>query len=266
VGSASCERRLNSARLNQRSSSAWVRRIADEEVERLSIDLASSPSSRLQARRLLASDPAKFVRLIREMLHHPARRAAGVEMILALGLEGRFEMDLVSLSNEKLDARLAATLVRCLSHVDSVAAREAVLRSLESDDQRVVANAIESAHTPVETLVEYKGDDHHRVRSSAIRRMLVSDQRGHIADAAVEDLIGMLTDARVGHRLAGVWAAQRVFECKPNERMVGWRELVSILDEMTRHEADDSVRARADQCVHRLLVQQRTRVLEGSAV
>ena len=114
--------------------------------------------------------------------------------------------------------------------------------------------------------MEYKGDDHHRVRSSAIRRMLVSSKRGEVADAAVEDLIGMLTDARVGHRLAGVWAAQRVFESKPNDRMVGWRELVSILDEMTRHEADDSVRARADQCVHRLLVQQRARVLEENAV
>ncbi len=267
VGSASCERRLNSARLNQRSSSAWVRRIADEEAERLSIDLASSPSSRLQARRLFASDPAKFVRLIREMLHQPARRVAGVDMILALGLEDRFEMDLISLSNDhQLDDRLAATLVRGLSRVESAAAREAVLRSLESDDQRVVANAIESVHTPIETLLEYKGDAHHRVRSSAIRRMLVSSKRGQVADAAVEDLIGMLTDARVGHRLAGVWAAQRVFERKPNERMVGWRELVSIIDEMTRHEVDDSVRARADQCVHRLLVQQRTRVLEGSAV
>jgi hypothetical protein len=266
VGSASCERRLNTARLNQRSSSAWVRRVADEEVERLSIDMAWSPSSRLQARRLFASDPARFVRLIREMLHQPARRSSGVEMILALGLEERFEMDLVSLGNERgLDPRLSATLVRGLSKVDSDAARASVLQSLECDDQRVVANAIESVHTPIESLVEYKGDEHHRVRSSAIRRMLVSDHRGAVADAAVEDLLGMLTDARVGHRLAGVWAAQRVFECKPHERLVGWRDLVSTLDEMTRHETDDAVRARADQCVHRLLVQQRTRVMEGAA-
>jgi len=263
IGSASWERRMQTGRLNSRSGSAWVRRVAGEEIERLSLDLPESPASRLAARRLFHNDPARFVRLIREMLHQPARRGNGLGIILALGLEDRFEMDLVSLAGETgLDDRVRASLVRGLGSIDSEGARRAVLECLECDDQRVVANAIESVHTPIEALVEYKGDANHRVRSSAIRRMLVRGEDGAVVDAAVEDLLMMLRDERAGHRLAGVWAAQRVIESKPGVRLSGMRELVMTLDEMTRHERDDGVRVRADQCVHRMLVSQRAREME----
>jgi hypothetical protein len=190
-------------------------------------------------------------------------------MILALGLEDRFEMDLISMTNESgLDPRTGASLVRGLGAIDSVAARQGVLRSLESDDQRVVANAIESVHTPIESLVEYKGDANHRVRSSALRRMLmtagdrtVGDRS--IAQGAADDLGAMLHDSRVLHRLAGVWAAQRVMEPKTRKVIGGvWRDLVMTLNEMTVHERDDAVRGRADQCVHRMLVTQRTHEME----
>ncbi len=263
VGSASWEHRMSSARLNSRSGSAWVRRIADDEVGRLSMDLPGRPSSRLQARRLLASDPAKFVRRVREMLHQPARRGAGIGMILALGLESRFESDLIALSQERtLDPRVGASLVRGLSGIDSQAARDGVMRSLESDDQRVVANAIESVHTPIEVLTEYKSDANHRVRSSAIRRMLVGGARagldGDRAPEVAGDLDSMLHDSRTLHRLAGVWAAQRVMEPKARKRLGGqWGGLVRTLNEMSLSETDDGVRSRADQCVHRMLVSQR---------
>lgn len=265
IGSASWERRMQTGRLNRRSGSAWVRRVAGEEIERLSLDLPESPASRLAGRRLFHNDPARFVRLIREMLHQPARRGNGLGMILALGLEDRFEMDLVSLSGETgLDDRVRASLVRGLSSIHSDGARRAVLECLECDDQRVVANAIESVHTPIEVLVEYKGDANHRVRSSAIRRMLVRGEDGAAVDAAAEDLVSMLRDERVGHRLAGVWAAQRVIESKAGVRLNGMRDLVLTLDEMTRHERDDGVRDRADQCVHRMLVSQRARETEAA--
>lgn len=268
VGSGSWSRRFETARVNGRSGSAWVRRIANEEIERLSMEIPSSPASRVQARRLYQSDPARFVRSIREMLHQPSKRGVGLEMILALGLESRFEMDLLSLVDEPtLDARVGASLVRGLSAIDSVAAARAVLRSLESDDQRVVANAIESVHTPIGSLIEYKGDANHRVRSSAIRRMLLSGQTGSLVEGAAEDLGAMLKDQRVSHRLAGVWAAQRVLEPRMARRLSvrfdGWRELVSTLNEMTLHETDDAVRGRADQCVHRMLVSHRAGMMEG---
>lgn len=267
VGSASWTRRMQTGRVNERSGSAWVRRVAREEVERLSMEMAWVPASRLAARRLYHTDPAKFVRFVREMLHQPARREAGLGVILALGLEKRFEMDLVALAEGTEsgifggDARVGAWLVRGLSGIDSEAARRAVERSLESEDQRVVANAIESVHTPVEVLAEYKGDAHHRVRSSAIRRMVLSGGGDGLVAGAAEDLSAMLQDSRVMHRLAGVWAAQRVMEPKAMGRLRrefgGWREMVMSLNEMTLHEVDDAVRGRADQCVHRMLVSQR---------
>jgi len=265
VGSASWSRRTEMARLNSRSGSAWVRRIAEEETARLSMDMPDCPASRLQGRRLYLSDPARFVREIRGMLHQPAMRGRGLGMILGLGLESRFEMDLISLSQERvLEPRVSASLVRGLSAVGSEAAKRAVLQSLESDDQRVVANAIESMHTPVGSLIEYKGDENHRVRSSAIRRILVSGQDARTIDSAAEDLGEMLHDERVLHRLAGVWAAQRVFEPK-TRKMVGsrWRDLVMTLNEMTISERDDGVRGRADQCVHRMLVSQRAIGMAG---
>lgn len=266
AGSASWERRLQTARLNSRSGVASVRRVAHEEVERLSIDRPGSVASRLGARRLFASDPARFVREIRGMLHAHGRRSSGLGMILSLGLEARFEMDLVALSHQKdLEGRDRASLVRGLSAIDTDGARDAVLRCLESDDQRVVSNAIESVHTPIEALIEYKGDGHHRVRSSAIRRMLVGNTPVSLSESVAEDLGAMLRDTRVLHRLAGVWATQRVLEPKIRSRIgTEWRELVVQLNEMTLHETDDRVRSRADQCVHRLLVTQRMREQVGA--
>ena len=272
VGSPSWERRLQTARLNGRSGSEQVRRIADDEVSRLSMEMPERASSRLQARRLYASDPARFVREIRAMLQQPARRGQALGMISAMELEDRFEMDLVSLSQEHgLDGRVRASLVRALSEITSDGARDAVLRCLESDDQRVVANAIESVHTPIGVLVEYKGDTHHRVRSSAIRRMLLAqselESTNRVAEVAAEDLGAMLHDSRVNHRLAGVWAAQRVLEPNMRRSMKSrtgghWRDLVMTLNEMTIHETDDGVRGRADQCVHRMLVSQRAREMQ----
>jgi len=93
--------------------------------------------------------------------------------------------------------------------------------------------------------------------------MLVEGSRPGSAgmiEIAADDLCAMLHDSRVLHRLAGVWAAQRVFEPK-TRRLIGkgWRELVMTLNEMSLNETDDGVRTRADQCVHRMLVSQRVR-------
>ena len=98
--------------------------------------------------------------------------------------------------------------------------------------------------------------------------MLLSNVPGGVVEGAAEDLGAMLKDHRVSHRLAGVWAAQRVLEPRMarqlSVRFDGWRDLVTTLNEMTLHEADDAVRGRADQCVHRMLVSHRAGLMEGS--
>ncbi|MBO6514086.1 MAG: hypothetical protein JJ974_08990 [Phycisphaerales bacterium] len=262
IGSGGCTRRSETAVLNTRSGCAWVRRIAREEADRVTMEMPTSPSSRLAARRLLASDPARFVRDIRAMLRDERKRGTALSLILALGLEERFEMDLMALSNEMIgggmDARIAASLVRGLSAIRSPMAREVVMRGLESDDQRVVANAIESVHTPMDVLTEYKSDTHHRVRSSALRRLIMDGQQVMARDAA-QELSAMLHDERVEHRRAGVWASQRVLEPKSRVRLGSpWRDLVVTLHEMSERESDQAVRDRADRCVHRVVVGQRT--------
>ncbi|MFK7760440.1 MAG: HEAT repeat domain-containing protein [Phycisphaerales bacterium] len=281
-GSPSWRRRLSIAELNARSGSSAVRRVSREEICGLVIDQPDSPSSRLQARRLLASDPAGFVRAVRAMLRDETDRGRAVRMILALGVEERFEMDLVGLSQERgIEPRVGASVVRGLSAIDSEGAEQAVLGCLEDDDRRVVSNAVESGHVPVESLLEFAGDGHHRVRSSALRRMIVdgSDDVGtnglgtnglgtngldntmsnrYISETASDELGRMLQDSRVMHRLAGVWAAQRVLEPKFRQRLGGhWKDVVMSMHSLSQIEPDDRVRKRAELCVHRLIVTQR---------
>ena len=173
-GRPSCERRIGVALKTARSPHAWVRRVAREESARLGVDEPALPASRLQARRLAAQDPASFARLVRDMLHDPARRLDALGLIIALRQEPRFARDLSALAmGHDVDSRTRATAVRGLDGVDDPGARRAARSCLEEEDPRLRANALETHHIPVETLVELKDDANHRVRSSALRRILM---------------------------------------------------------------------------------------------
>jgi len=251
---ASCERRTVLAATARRSPHAWVRRVAEEEHARLRTGDPASPASRLQARRFMESDPARFARAVRETLHDPERRLDALGLIIALRVEGRFARDLAALARgADVDPRARATAVRGLDAVTTAEARDAARACAGEQDPRLRSNAIETRHVPIESLVEFKDDEHHRVRSSALRRMLMPAQRSPSPAQAVDALVNMLRDERAPHRDAAVWAAQRTVE----RRLYGRAEpvldpILTSLGTIAREDPETRVRRRASRCLRRV--------------
>lgn len=250
----SWQRRLAVAKTNTRARDPLVRRIAAEEQARLEMSDPSTPQSRLQARRLASTNPAAFARAVRDMLRDDARIIDAITLISVLGLESRFEPDLIAImSRDHATPRTRATVIRALGQIDSDQARRAVHAVLDDDDPRLRANAIETPHFDRASLLEYKGDEHHRVRSSALRRALSDTTDPLVHEGALDALRTMLADDREAHRDAAVWCAQRTLErvASPYER----RELNAIaaaVEIIARKDDNETIRSRAAACVRRL--------------
>ncbi len=253
-GTPSWTRRVSIASTNTRSRDPLVRRIATEEHARLVLTDPSRPESRLQARRLHASNPAEFVRTIRAMLRDDERVISAITLVSALALEHRFEPDLIAIIDaDGATPRVRATAVRALGQIASDPARRAVRAVLGDDDPRSRANAIETPHVERDALLEYKGDEHHRVRSSALRRVLTDTRDPAAQSAAIDALRDMLADDRDTHRTAAVWCAQRTLEraMTPYERRE-LKPIASAIEHIARREEIDAIRSRAAACIRRL--------------
>jgi hypothetical protein len=109
----------------------------------------------------------------------------------------------------------------------------------------------------VAAVKERTGDPNHRVRSTALRGILSA---GHDA-AAVAGLHAMLADDRPLHRLAGLWAAERVLVGPAGMRedpgMTRWDSVAARVAEIARSEPEPPVRARAARCAAGLLARMR---------
>ncbi|HSG64893.1 MAG TPA: hypothetical protein VLD39_07825, partial [Gammaproteobacteria bacterium] len=262
--------RLRLCEQNTRSAHAFVRRVASEERTRLTIEDPHAPASRLQARRLIQTDPAGFARLVRERLANPASRNNMIMLIRMLGVERRFELDLIGIvQDDHHDDRARASAVAALGRIDSNAARYTLSESLSSKDPRTRSNAVETASLSSERLLEFKYDAHHRVRASAVRRVLgqSSEMPGtERSRAACDALIEMLGDARGSHRLAGAWAAQRSLSPR-NRAVIGlsWSPIISRLEELAANDEDPRLRERASCCIERLTRELRQRPAQTTA-
>ncbi|MFG0244629.1 MAG: hypothetical protein ACF8MF_01080 [Phycisphaerales bacterium JB052] len=249
--------RLRLSVQNTRSPHAFVRRLASEERARLTIDDPHEPASRLQARRLMQADPAGFARMVRDRLSNPATRNDMITLIRMLGVERRFELDLIGIvQDERGDDRARASAVAALGRVDSNAARYTMSESLGDRDPRTRSNAIETVPLGAQRLLEFKDDQHHRVRASAVYRAInqsVAQPGGEHARAACAALIEMLGDARPSHRLAGTWAAQRTLASRTRSAVGhSWGPIVSRLEELAANDEDPRLRERAGSCINRL--------------
>ena len=145
--------------------------------------------------------------------------------------------------------------VAALARVDSNAARYVLSEALSDRDQRTRANAVECIEIDPVKLVEYKDDDHHRVRANAVRRLILANNGSstQIDRAANESLIELLGDPRPMHRLAGTWVAQRTIAQQHREKLSkGWRPIISQLEELASVDQDERLRSRASRCIRRL--------------
>mgnify|MGYP003662972133 FL=1 len=264
------QHRLQTARVNARSPHAWVRRIANEEADRLTIINPASPASRAQARRLYKLDPVAFVRTIRDYLANPNTRGDALMLIRIMGIEHRFELDLISIlqTTQALQdsARDRATAVMALGAIDSNTARYVLSEALSDRDDRIRSNAVESVEFSAGQLLELKGDAHHRVRASAIRRLIsgrVTETSASPSSITMETkqthaggqaLLEMLHDDRPMHRLAATWAAQRTLTGHARELMgSAWKPLVSEVESLASDPRDPQIQIRAQRCIQRIV-------------
>ncbi len=255
--------RAQVARINARSPHAWVRRVAGEESDRLAVVAPASPASRAQARQMYKTDPSGFVRLLRDHLADSDSRCDALMLIRILGIGHRFELDLIAIvQNEQQDPRARATAVMALGEVKTNSANYILSEALGDRDDRIRSNAVESISGSVDQLFELKADHHHRVRASAIRRVLresdpAQPSRSHDAGHA---LLEMLHDDRPMHRLAGTWVAQRTLTGASREVMGSvWKPLVNEIEllasgpgSLSAAAEPDQIRSRAQWCIHRI--------------
>jgi len=127
-----------------------------------------------------------------------------------------------------------------------------------------------------DVIVELKRDDEHRARANALRALFAAARMG-VAPAtgpggvggvggvgglielkpsvlgereSLEDVLAMLGDVRVMHRLAGTWLSARlVWGHSPSGAWTRLSDLTARLGELARGDADARVRARAGRCV-----------------
>ncbi len=259
--------RYKVATVNRRSPSAWVRRLADEECQRLTPWDLHSPASRIHAQRLFASDPARFVRLVRDRITEEATCCDALMLIRAMGLETRFELDLIGIiQDNQLSTRTIATAVSALGQVTTDSAQRIVRDSLHHLDDRVRANAVETVREAPGAILEFKQDPSHRVRANAVRRVIASGTARTPDDArnAGEALVLMLDDDRIEHRLAGAWAAQRTILASARPVLgTTWKPLVERVSHLAVDEKNEQIRLRASRCARRLLVEIEGPIAEG---
>ncbi len=173
------------------------------------------------------------------------RRTLAVMASRRLGLTGEVETELLGAVRAE-DARVVSSAVGALGENDSASSRAAVSTCLAHGDARVRANALEAIarRDPDEPVVRAWVDNEiPRSRGNAVRArvVLAKDARGN------EALERMLRDSSRGHRLSGLWVAERAGAVGVSARVA----------ELARNEQDPDVRGRARRCARRLLAEMR---------
>lgn len=254
--SPSSTSRIRLSELASRSPHDATRRIARDELARLTISDPSLPSSRQRARRYMQSDPAGFIRSMRDRLAMPSTCLETIMMIRLLGVERRFELDLIGIvQSEYSEHRSRACAVAALARVQSNAAKYILDEALGDRDPRTRANAVEHAQIPFDHLMVFRDDQDHRARANAVRRAIVSGVESETEKArdASGALIELLGDPRPMHRLAGSWVAQHTVVSRNRDRLgTRWSPIIAQLEELAAVDEDPRLRDRARRCIRRL--------------
>ena len=200
-------------------------------------------------RDLLDTDPLRTRAALRGRVAEgePAERCLAIQAVRRLELGAEIEQELLSAARDPSE-RVASSAVTALGDLVSPASRASVSASLAHPDGRVRANAVEAIarRDPDEPVVRaWVTSDTPRARGNAVRARLVLARDAGGAEA----LSRMLTDDRRGHRLSGLWVAERAGMTSVSERVA----------EIARTESEPHVRERARRCARRLLAEMRLR-------
>ena len=250
-----------------RSAHAEVARMARDEVRRSRVDFdgtgLESVAARVAARAVMAEDPASVLSAWRaEWASGGADRRALIGWAGVLSIETPLAEELLGALQDE-DARTRASAASALSRVQKFGdARDALVRAVEADDDaRVRANAIEAlarlarrdevaGDRLAAMTLELKGDEHHRVRSSAVWSMLTGAGSTRARVAATE-LVSMLADDREMHRVAGLWLAERTV-CGRGALVSHAGEVRRVVEDRLSGDASAWVRRRASALAERL--------------
>lgn len=254
-----------------------VRLIAEQEVGRAAWDDPASVPGRIEARRLLAADRGLFLRTLRERWEEePGPRSRLVMLVRRLGLQAEFRGELERMIRAGLSslqqvsepaeqdpvARAVASAVAAVGE-GAPAEPDVLLDAAQQGAGRVRANAVEaidrwarvsgSGARARDSMLEFKQDEHHRVRASVLRSILWGHEPGPARASAIDGLAVMLHDDRPAHRAAGVWLADRTLlhagRARAGRR---WPELAQRVVELARSDDDGAVRRRAEGFARRL--------------
>ncbi|MBY0311410.1 MAG: hypothetical protein K2W85_05025 [Phycisphaerales bacterium] len=273
-----------------RSEHAAVRSMATDLASAMD-PLSGSGQSRLVARRQFQADPAAFAAELQDVVRRGplARRLRAIAIARQLGIGARIELELLSiihrsavvvdgveaLSPERREVmHSAAAAVTLLAELPSPAAQHAVHRCLRHADARVRANALDAMarvarrrgviagekSALASAMVEFKNDEHHRVRAAAVRAGVLAAISGgdlRLTESVSGDVGAMLTDARVMHRVSGLWLAERVAGMCGAPAQLG-QTIASAVADIVRNEPDIQVRIRARQTGERLMATMRS--------
>lgn len=253
--------------------------------------LSDSAQARLVARRHLHAEPNGFVSELQETVRRGplARRVLAIRLASRLGIGARIELELLSIihrSTAPVDGaeaigverrellHSAAAAVTLLAELPSPAAQHAMHRCLRHADPRVRANALDamarvarrsgsiagSESTLNSAIIEFKADEHHRVRASAVRAGIlaaIAGGGGQPGGDASGEIAAMLSDSRAMHRVSGLWLAERVAGMGGVSTSVG-QTVASAVAEIVRSEPDIQVRTRARLTGERLMSHMRS--------
>ncbi len=262
----------------RRSPHASLRTFARDEQA-----LASAPAGlgdRLALRRALATNRAGAIARLGEHLGSadPKRCEHAISLIRAVGIVPELAQELLALltrhrgGSDLASRRLTASLASLLGDLATPDATASVSELIQHEDPRVGANAVESfarqaranagqykAAVPgVGPLVELKADPRHRVRANALRALI---EFGRDTPTAIDGLVEMLRDGRVGHRLASAWVLWRILPDmarsvghlqRDASGSEGWPHLAASAARLASFDPDHRVRRRAAACVSRL--------------
>lgn len=276
-----------------RSSHPGVRRVALAAINRYAPSSTASAAHVLILRRRARRGRPEVLAELKESIHSSdeSSSVAAIRTAMRLGVISDVRVELIralwgaststapSHFNEAPPDRIAATAAAALGDCDDGAGEEALRACLNHHDARVRSNALEALSkrsrragrgvwgTPIrsltraistgfggaERIVEFKHDNHHRVRGTvgwlALQSGMMSDSTPSCRDLdeAVAATADMLRDDREGHLLAGLWLCERVII---SSHVAARRELGSLAADLVAHQSTD-IADRAVRCVER---------------